>query len=132
VSVDPAIQASYRDAIARRGRDVKFRRITGEAPNAGKVDAVVKAIVMTATPDPLSSMRSGYSEREGAGMTFRARHLIVMADDLTTEGFPLPLKENDIVFLDAAAEKRRLSITMADPETRALAGAIDVIASGVQ
>jgi hypothetical protein len=135
--VDPAIQASYKEAIARRGRQVKFRRVTGDAPNVVKTDATVKSIVMSDAPDPLSSMRAGYSDRETGALTQDMRKLIVMVDDLTAQGFPLPLRENDLLFLDpvtapATNDGRRMSIAHVDPDTRALAGAIEVIATGVQ
>ena len=126
--VEAALQTSHGRAIARRGVPVTFRRISGSPPNATALNVVVTAIVMTILPDQLSSAKSGYAEAQVGAMTQKGRRILVLASDLSGGGFPLPVKENDTILL---ADGRRLNVTTVDAETRALAGAIDITASGV-
>lgn len=122
--------AFYKRAIARRGRDVKFRRVVPGSPEAQVTDVVVRAIVTRMAPDTIASIRQGRSEREVGGLRNFDRQVIVMADDLAGQGFPLPVQTDDALFLDPDTNKRKLAISQVDPETRALAGAIELLATG--
>ncbi len=129
MTTDAKMVASHRRAIQRRGHNVKFRRVVTGTP-AQVTDAVVKAIVMKATPDPTASLRQGRSDREVGGLRQFDRQIVVMAEDLQQKGFPLPLKLGDAVFLDPDADKGKLEVSQVDNETRALAGAIELLAAG--
>lgn len=118
---DPNALASYRRAVARRGRTVTFRRIEGQAPNAAIFDATVSAIVEDYVPqgEVLPVKREG-------GVTQGARRITVIDADLTAKRFPLPLRKNDRAIVDGNS----LNIAWVDPEKRAVAGASEMIAVG--
>lgn len=124
----PSHRDAHRRQIARRGVYITFRRITGAAPNAVTIEKQVKAVVSTLLPDQLSAQRTGYSAGSMGGLTQNARRIIVMAEDLANAGFPVPPRENDTIILDVG---NRLNVTAVDMETRAVAGAIELLASGV-
>lgn len=107
---------------------MKFRRVAGAPPNATKTEATVKAVV--ATMMPASGARYGFSDAQSGGFTPHMRHIIVMADDLANAGFPMPPADGDDLFVLDSDEK--LSAVQVDLETRAVAGAIDIVASGVK
>lgn len=119
---------AHRRAIAMRGVPITFRRITGAAPNSTKVEKTVNAVVTTLVSDQLSSSRSGYSQSLVGSLPQGSRRIIVMAEDLQAAGFPLPVKSNDGITLDTG---ERLNVTQVDAETRAVAGAIELLAAGV-
>ena len=127
------IIASHRNAhlrqIAKRGVPITFRRVSGSAPTTTVIEKKVNAVVSTMSPDYMSTSQTGYSSSQTGAMEQNARRIIVMASDLRGAGFPLPIRKNDGVILDTG---ERLNITSVDAETRAVAGAIDVIAAGVQ
>ena len=54
--------------------------------------------------------------------------VIVMAGDLASKRFPLPLKKNDKIILESGEE---LNVIEVDANKRAVAGAIELKASGV-
>lgn len=127
---DPAIVASYRRAIARAGLSaVTFKRITGFAPNTAVVSATVQAVVRDYNPDTTSVAQTGYAATKLGAMTEGDRMIIVMATDLFDARFPLPLKKNDKVVIVETGEE--LNITVVDASKRAVAGAIELKASGV-
>jgi hypothetical protein len=122
---DPNAIQAYRRAIARRGESVTFQRITGQAPNVTILPppngATVQAIVMNYQVQP-DVMRV---DPEG-GVTLGDRQIIVLADDLTAAGFPLPLRKND----KAIVQGEVLNVETLDPSKRGIAGAIEVHAKG--
>lgn len=119
---DPSVVAGYRRALGRRGQDVTFRRVVGQAPNAIVVNATVSAIVMDYVPEAAVMP----VKREGA-ITQGGRHIIVLADDLAEKHFPLPLVKHDKAIINGET----LDIFSVDANKRGLAGAIDVLAVGV-
>jgi hypothetical protein len=122
---DPNALEAYRRAIARRGESVTFQRILGQAPNItilpAPAGATVQAIVMNYQVQP-DVMRV---DPEG-GVTLGDRQIIVLADDLTAAGFPLPLRKND----KAIVQGEVLNVETLDPSKRGIAGAIEVHAKG--
>jgi hypothetical protein len=129
VTIIASHRASHRRQIKRRGVPITFRRITGAAPNTTTIEKTVNAVVSTLTPDQLSTSRTGYSESLVGALAQGSRRIIVMAEDLQTAGFPLPLKKNDGITLDSG---ERLNVTQVDAETRAVAGAIELLAAGIR
>lgn len=118
---DPSVVAGYRRALGRRGQDVTFRRVVGQAPNTVIVDATVAAIVMDYVPEAAVMA----VKREGA-ITQGGRHIIVLAADLAEKHFPLPLVKHDKAIVNGES----LDIFSVDPNKRGLGGAIDVLAVG--
>jgi hypothetical protein len=130
MTVNPRIKASHKRAIARRGVPVKFRRVVGSPPNAVPVEATVKAVIQRMTPDTRADARLGFADTQPGSFTQHMRNVLVMADDLTAQGFPLPVREGDDLFVINSETK--LSVSQVDTETRAIAGAIEIIATGVK
>ncbi len=136
MSADPAAQARYRRALSRNGQQVRFARPSGVAPNVVLIPpggATVTARVMDYLPDGVAASESGYSSSALGGITQGERRIIVMADDLSGAGFPLPAQKGDLTTLldDAGAEIETLLVTRVDASKRALAGAIELSATGV-
>jgi len=122
---DPEMVAAYRDAFREaKARTVTFTRVSGVAPNATTASATVTAIVRN-----YSGAASGGAGSTGA-ITQGNRSLIVLADDLNDEGFPLPLQKHDKVTLTDTGEM--LDVQQVDPFKRAAAGAIELQALGVR
>lgn len=130
MTIDPAINAAYLKAFARLGVSVSvtFKRVTGSAPGTvTTVTATVNAVVRGYNPDTTSPAREGYATTKVGSITEGARSLIVMATDLQSAGFPLPVKKNDKIIMDTGDQ---LTITDVDSWVRAAAGAIELKASG--
>jgi hypothetical protein len=143
VGSDPAAVAAYRRALARRGRWVIIRRVSGQAPAATTTDAVVLAIV----DDYVTEASVMPVKREGS-ITQGGRKVIVLADDLSAQRFPLPIVKNDkMILLDdqqsfqgqkprvvpggkTVWEADALNLENPDPSKRAVAGAIELLAVG--
>lgn len=124
---DPEFLAAYRAALMRNGQPVTFVRNIGVAPHIRQVSATVTARVMTYTSDTDSVSRTDFSERKLGAITQGDRKLIVLCMDLYLAGFPVPLVKND----KAIVNGETLNITEVDPNTRQLAGAIELVATGV-
>jgi hypothetical protein len=124
---DPSAVAGYRRALARRGVEVIFVRINGAAPHAAQVQATVMAIVTGYTPDSGQVGRTGFSETRLGAITQGDRKIVVLSDDLAGQFYPLPVAKND----KAIVNGETLTITAVDPNTRSLAGAIELTAAGV-
>lgn len=123
---DQNLKRSYGNWILKRGVSIEIRRVTGAAPNSVAISKSVLAIVQNFLPDSFAVARQGYS---GPGAISQGdRRIIVMADDLAATGFPLPIKKNDTVILDTGD---KLNVTQADAQTRAMVGAIEIVAAGV-
>lgn len=119
--------AMHRRAIAKTGQTIELQRITGAAPHTSLVTAEVTATVRNVDADTTSPSRDGYSSSQLGGITQGAREIIVLADDLAAANFPLPVRKNDRVIL---ASGIRLNVIQVDAEKRAIAGAIELLASG--
>lgn len=114
--------AGYRRAIHARGEFVTVRRISGVAPNATVFNANVRAIVMDYKPQtPVMKV-----DPEGA-VTLGARTIIVLDADLRDASYPLPISKNDKVVVRG----EELNIMSVDPNTRNVAGAVEIVAEGV-
>jgi hypothetical protein len=124
---DPAAVAGYRRAIARAGERVTFQRLFGNAPNVRTFSATVKARVAGYMPNSGVPAREGFTG-EMSVITQGDRNIIVMVEDLAAKRFPLPLRKNDRVILLTGEE---LNVTVVDARTRALGGALDVVATGL-
>ena len=103
MTIIQAQYASHRRQIDRRGVPCTFRRTIGAAPNTTKIEATVTAVVMTMTPDAMSTARTGFSAVQTGAIDQTQRHIIVMTEDLDAAGFPLPLKQYDGVNSTAAS-----------------------------
>jgi hypothetical protein len=125
--IDTNALEGYRRAIARRGESVTFQRITGQAPNVTVLPAgggaTVQAIVTHYQPtSPIGGFAGPDAITEGD------RSIIVLSDDLTAAGFPLPLQKNDKVVVQGEL----MNIERVDPSTRGIAGAWELVALGVR
>lgn len=130
--IDASMQASHRAAIKRRGVPVTFRRITGTAPNTAKVDASVTASITAYQPDRADPARAGYASDSIGAITQGLRLVLVMADELAAAGFPLPVKKHDKIVVTDPGAADTLDIVAVDPFKRSIAGAIELVAAGVQ
>lgn len=119
---DQAALSTYRRAIARRGIEVTFRRISGEAPNTSTFEATVRALVQNDAPAPPIGAFAGEGE-----ITQGVRRIIVLDEDLAARYFPLPLAKNDKAFVGGLS----FNIISADPFSREIAGATECKAVGV-
>jgi hypothetical protein len=98
-----AWQESYRRMVDEYGELVTLRRYTGTGESRTKFDAEVRARVTDYTKDELvGSIQQG------------DRKVIVLAEDLITELFPLPLVASDKVVVRG----RELAILAPDDSTR--------------
>ena len=129
MTADPNIVAAYRRGLARAAgrQQVTFMRPTGVAPNKAFFSATVIAVVQDYAPDSTSEAETDVSGRKLGAITQGDRTLIVMADDLAAQNFPLPLVKNDKVEL---ASGDQLNVVSVDAYKRQAAGAIEVKASG--
>jgi hypothetical protein len=127
MAVDPAIRDAYRRALARAGQSVTFVRNVGVAPNITQVSATVTARVMTYIPDTAAVGRTDFSASRLGTITQADRKIIVLADDLANAGFPVPLQKND----KAIVVGETLNVVSVDPNTRELAGAVELVVAGV-
>lgn len=135
LATDPNALAGYRRAFAKRGQQVLIRRISGIAPNAVTFSVQVAAIVMDYVPKAPVGTTAGEGD-----ITLGARTVIVLADDLAQQNFPLPVVKGDKVVTNAVPSMlgqgsikgdEELNVISADPNKRGVAGAIDIMAEGV-
>ena len=133
-TVDPASRAAYAEAIARLGLCVTFQRVNGAPPNATLLPtggAAVSALVRNALADSTEAAATGYSAGQIGAIGQADREVLVMAADLLTAGFPLPLLSGDQVVLAAEDGGETLSIVRVDPAKRKIAGVITCTAVGI-
>jgi hypothetical protein len=126
---DPQIIADYRAAIAENGVSVTFRRQTGFAPNITITSATVTAKVSTMGVETTAPAQDGMAAAKPGAMSQTDRLVLVLASDLTAQGFPLPVIKGDKVVLPGSDEA--YTVLRADPYKRAVAGAIEVVIAGV-
>lgn len=112
---DPRWVARYRRGLTRRRQRVTFKRPSGIAPNVSYEEATVYARVWA----PASAETQGGAEAA-------SHKCIVLDEDLSNGGFPVPPEANDQI---VTADKT-LTIQLVDAETRALAGAYVIQAIG--
>jgi hypothetical protein len=126
---NPSAVAFWRTAIRKRGVKVAVERISGYAPNTVTFTAGVKAIVEKVTPDSAAPSRDGRGASEPGAITQDDRSAIMLAEDLCSARFPLPLKKGDRVVLPETCEA--FDVTGIDPYELAIAGAIKLTLTGV-
>ena len=121
--LDANIIAGYRRAIARRGVQVTFQRITGQAPNVTTSEAMVDAIVMDFQVEA-----SVMSINPEGSVTLGDRMVIALTDDLLLQQYPLPVRKNDKILVRG----EWLNVETVDPNKRGLAGAVEIHARGAK
>ena len=127
---DLSAVAAYREAFAVNGVGVTIQRVSGYAPNVTTVASVaVTAIVRNVTADTTAAAQSGLSAATPGAVQQADRLVIVLADDLTAAGFPVPVARGDQVVLPDASEI--VNVIRVDPYKRALAGAVEIFVAGV-
>jgi hypothetical protein len=127
---DPSVVAAYRNAFAVNGVAVIVQRYSGVAPEVRTFSsASVTAIVRQVQPDGTAAAQSGLGASMMGGIDQADRLVIVMADDLAGQDYPLPIAKGDQIVLPDSTEI--LNITRVDPYKRAIAGAIELFAAGV-
>ena len=127
--IDKSWVAAHKRAVGVAGQAVSFQRVTGAAPRVAIVAVNCWAIVRGVQPDTTEPARSGYGDRQVGGLTQGDRQVIVMADALRQQGFPLPLRKGDNVIIGATGEK--LNITRVDADRRISADCIELYATGI-
>lgn len=125
---DPAIVAAYRAAMKVNPIPVTVIRINGVTPNAAQVEAQVNAIIGSYAPDTIVVQQGGYASSKPGAITQGDRMVILLADDLIAQRFPMPLKKHDRILLPSGDV---LDIVAVDALKRAIAGAIELKAAGV-
>ncbi len=125
---DSAIMAAYVRAIRRRPEQVTIERLSGAAPNVTSISATVDAVVRNVTADKTNEQVEGNVTR--APIPQSAVEIIVLAQDLEAQGFPMPVEEFDKVTLSSTGS--RLAIINVDMHSRALAGGIVIKAAGLE
>jgi hypothetical protein len=130
VNVDPAIREATRRAIYRAsgGLQVTFTRVVGIAPNATTTSATVKAVVRDYKIDTPEMGQEGFKAANPGAITQGDREILVMADDLSAAGFPLPVEKGDRV---AAETGEKMNVTQVDALKRGIAGCIELVAAGI-
>jgi hypothetical protein len=137
--INPSAEAAMRRGIEKRGIKVTLQRLTGQATGTpGSVvsfSANVLAIVQDYVPDSSVVQRTGYGASQVGAITQGDRQIIVMAEDLRKARFPLPVQKNDKVILledgISTDDCEQLDVTRVDAHKRAVAGAIELTATGV-
>lgn len=125
---DPAYRDATRRALYRASGGVMVEIRRSARGGQGAV-ATVRAIVRNVTADRAAASATGYGANRPGGLSQDDRQIIVMADDLAAQNFPLPLQKGDIVLVKDTGD--RLTLTRIDSTRRALAGAIEATGTGV-
>lgn len=130
MNVDSAIQEATRRALYRASGalQVTFTRVTGIAPNANTTAATVTAVVRDYTIDTQEMGQEGMKPSDIGAITQGDREVLVMADDLVSAGFPMPLQKGDLI---AAETSEKMHIVRIDALKRGVAGCIEIVAAGV-
>lgn len=127
--LDPSAQAFTRLGIYRVGIPVTFERVVGYAPNATTIAAAVTAVARKYQLDTVTVAETGISASKPGAIRQGDREVLVMADDLAAAGFPLPVLKSDRIVVTATGDT--LNILKVDAYKRAMAGCIEIEASGV-
>lgn len=125
---DPRMVTAYRRALALKGIPVVVTRVTGFAPNTVTFSSTLMAIVENYTPDSTAVAETGFSSSKVGAISQGDRMVILMSDDLVQQNFPLPLQKNDKIALPTGDV---LNVEQVDSYKRALAGAIELKATGI-
>ena len=122
-------QAAAAQGIYLAGVSVTFQRLSGVAPSVTTTSATVTALVRSSLPDTTEESETGYSGSKPGGLSQDERQILVMFQDLTAAGFPLPLRKGDQALIALTGEL--LAITRVDPLKRAFTGVIEAYGVGV-
>lgn len=127
---DLSAVAAYREAMAVNGVAITIQRVSGYAPSVTTVASVpIAAIVRNITADTTAAAQAGLSASTPGAVQQADRLVIVLADDLTAVGFPVPVARGDQIVLPDASEL--LNVIRVDPYKRAIAGAVEIFAAGI-
>ena len=124
---DQNAKAAYRRALQRAGQDVTVQRWTGQAPNRTVTQATVKAFVQKDMADFRAVARTDYSSSKQGAITQSDIHVVLLTDDISDRGFPLPVQKDDKVVVQGET----FNVDIVDANTRIFAGAIDLTVTGV-
>jgi hypothetical protein len=72
--------------------------------------------------------QEGFKAANPGAITQGDREILVMADDLSAAGFPLPVEKGDRV---AAETGEKMNVTQVDALKRGIAGCIELVAAGI-
>lgn len=122
-------RAFWREAIDRVGVPILLTRVMGYAPATQTFSVNLRARVALATSDSSAPAQQGLSAGGAGAVTETDRTAIVMAQELSRSRFPLPVQKGDLVTLPETSEQ--FTVTLVDPYTLAIAGAIKLTIAGV-
>ena len=122
-------RAFWREAIDRVGVPILLTRVMGYAPATQTFSVNLRARVALATSDSSAPAQQGLSAGGAGAVTETDRTAIVMAQELLRSRFPLPVQKGDLVTLPETSEQ--FTVTLVDPYTLAIAGAIKLTIAGV-
>lgn len=111
------------------GVPVVFTRLSGFSPRVVSFEASVTALVRLVQTDNEPESRTGYTASKPGAITQDDREIIVMASDLASARFPLPIVKGDRVRIDGGTEE--WNVAKVDAYKRAMSGAIEITVSGV-
>lgn len=112
---DAVVVAEYRDALRVAGQPVSFTRTTGDDPRTAAFSATVWAQVQDVVLQEL-----------GSGIAAERKRILALSADLARRGFPLPLRRGDTATIGG----RVYHVESVDPDRRAYAGALEIVAAG--
>jgi hypothetical protein len=126
--IDPTMLSAHRRAVVRTGERVTIQRISGTAPRTVSFSAEVMANVQAYAPDSTEVSQTGYAATQPGAITQSDRKVIVIAQDLLDQRFPLPIRKNDKIIL---ADGAKCNVNGVDAHKRSIAGAIEMTVSSV-
>ena len=127
--IDPAAEAFLASAVERVGVTVTVKRLFGVTPNVTMFSADVKAKVSLVQVDSGAPARDGLGAGSPGSIAQNDRVVIVTEKSLRAARFPLPVRKGDQVILPGTDEA--FDVTRVDPYKCALAGAVELIVTGV-
>lgn len=127
-NLDQAAVRDYRTALGRVGRSVTLQRVSGQAPRTVTFSATVQAVVGSYADYGQAPQKTGYGESSPGGISQGARQVILLAEDLRSARFPLPVRKNDRLILNGGD---KMNIVHVDAEKRSVAGALELTVVGV-
>jgi len=109
---------------------VTLQRVSGFAPNVTLISSVpLIGFVLDVAPDGSANAESGLGAPATGAPSQNDRLVIVMAQDLASSGFALPVAKGDQIVLPDSSEI--LNVTRVDPYKRAFGGAVEILTTGV-
>lgn len=127
---NPSAAAAIERAIDRLGVQIQVQRKFGQPPSAWTFTVMLNAIVQNVQPDGTQEAQAGYAASQMGAISQNDRTVILLNRDLWLARFPLPVQKGDWIILPLTSEN--FSVTKVDPYKREMAGAIELMATGVQ